>query len=169
MSSKNGGCGGAIEGLLMNFSSQVSLSSVSIGYNGGDADLSVYVWTGGAGGPNMANQTISNNAATGLAGWTLVGSNSMTVGTAFNTGSSLYSSYFLVTTYFGATNGNLEYGNDSFKINGWTTSAACSGTVNSGTGVCSTGTKVPEPASLALVAVALLGAGSVTRRKAAKR
>ena len=175
VSSKNGGCGGAIEGLLMNFSSAVSLKSVSIGYSGTDADLSVYVWTGGGTGPDMTKQTISNDAANGLAGWTLVGSNSMAAVTAQNTTSSytlpssLYSSYFLVTTYFGANNGNLDYGNDSFKINGWTTTAACSGTVNSGTGVCSTGTKVPEPASLALVAVALLGAGTVTRRKSAKR
>ncbi len=157
----NYGCGGAVEALLLNFGSTgVKLSQVSTGWGGTDADLSVYAWTGNSSGPTMGSQTITNDAATGLAGWTLVGSNDMDITGAnpfvlTGANAALYSSYFLVTTYFGATSGNLNAGNDAFKIDGWTTNV-CAGTVNS-SGVCSTTTNVPEPGSLALAGLAMFG------------
>lgn len=169
-SSNNYGCGGAVEALLLNFgSSSVKLSQISTGWSGTDADLSVYVWTGGGTGPTMTSQSITNNAATGLAGWTLVGSNDMGGGAdggvnpflLTGANADVYSSYFLVTTYFGATNGVLNSGNDAFKINGWTANV-CTGTVNA-SGVCST-TSVPEPGSLALAGLALFGVFA-SRRK----
>ncbi len=177
VSAKNSGCGGAIEALLMSFDQAVTLSKISTGWTGTDADLSVYVWSG-TGTPNMTNQTLANNASTGLAGWTLVGSNDMGGGSdggtnPYNIGvnaNSLYSSYFLVTTYFGATNGNLNYGNDQFKINGWAANT-CTDTLIGG-GSAQTCGKIttqqndnPEPASLALVTIALFGAGVVGRRQ----
>ena len=164
-SGNNNGCGGAVEALFMNFgTSKVKLSSLTTGFTTGDGDLSIYVWTGGGTGPTMGTQAISNNASTGLTGWSLVGSNDMDITNPFNTAganSNLYSSYFLVTTYFGATSGNFDAGNDTFKINGWTANV-CTGTVNA-SGACGT-TGVPEPGSLALAGLALVGVFA-SRRK----
>ncbi len=172
VSANNGGCGGAIEGLLLNFGTSVRMTGVSAGWtNGADADFSVYAWTGtGAAPTSLGAQTIAFNASTGLAGWTLVGSGDFLAAASqtVNAGN-LYSSAFLVTTFFGATSGSLNYGGDGFKISGWTVNT-CAGTVNS-SGVCSTGGgggQTPEPGSLALAGVAFLGAFAARRRLRAK-
>lgn len=175
LASGNGGCGGSIEALFLNFgSAKVNLTNVGVGYSGGDADLSVWAWTGAAAGPTMATQTAAGSTtaagttAAAMAGWTLVNSLNMSVNTAttaantaFNpqtaVGGSLFSSYFLITTYFGAAATGLDAGNDIFKLNSFTV-AACTGTVNgAGTCVPNPGNGVPEPATLALVGIALLG------------
>lgn len=164
LSTANAGCGGFAEGLLMNFgTSKVAMSTVGIGFFAGDSDLSVYAWTGGGTGPTMSTQTATSAGV--MAGWTLVGSHDMdpTGGSnPFNTGSAVYSSYFMITTYFGATNGVLDQGNDAFKIN-VVTVGTCSGTVSTA-GVCTPGT-APEPGSLGLAAVAILGVGAARRRR----
>ena len=174
LSTANSGCGGSIEALYLNFgTSKINLSNIGIGFNGGDADLSVWAWTG-AGGPNMLTQTAAGSTTTGgttaaaMAGWTLVSNNDFGAGTGTQaTNGTLYSSYFLVTTYFGAASGGLTAGNDSFKLNSFT-AGVCSGTLTGGTGgngsTCTPGTSVPEPTSLALVGVAMLGVTAARRR-----
>ena len=158
------GCGGSIEALFLDFgAAKVNLTNIGIGWSGADADLSVWAWTG-AGAANMSNTqasgsttTLGTTAAT-LSGWTLVSNhafagNTITSQTA-NTNGTLYSSYFLVTTYFGAqVVGSLTAGNDSFKLNSFT-AGLCTGTLSGAT--CTPG-RVSEPGSVALAGLALVG------------
>lgn len=172
VSSANSGCGGSIEGLLLNFgSSQVNLSSLGIGWYNTDADLSVWAWTGGGTGPNMSTvqaksgYTSSDNSSA-LTGWKLVSSHDMDMASPQSTGGSIYSSYFLVTTYFGASEGNFNTGNDRFKLNQFTV-GLCAGTVVDGS--CTTGGggggSASAPGTLALAGLGLLGAGILRRRR----
>lgn len=172
----NGGCGGQIEGMLLQFSDRVSLTRVGIGFSNTDADLSVYRWDGN-GAPNM---TTTKAATTGLlsgggtgTGWTLVSSNDSDVTDPYNTGNSLFSSYFLITTYFGASVGNLDFGNDRFKIDLWT-AGVCTGTLSGGSSTGGNGAScggtvvVPTPGSVALAGLALFGIAATRRRLAAR-
>lgn len=194
LSTANSGCGGGIEALFLDFSgsaAKVNLTNVGIGWNGGDADLSVWAWTG-TGGPNMTNQTAAgspNSTSTTaddagvMAGWTLVSNHNFGTGTGTqNTNGTLFSSYFMVTTYFGATGsnatGHLDAGNDRFKLNSFSVDY-CTGAGKSLTGgtsgtgasggngaTCSTTTtgRVSEPGSLALAGLGLIGAFGLRRR-----
>ena len=179
LSTANSGCGGSIEALFLDFgTAKVNLSTVGIGFNGGDADLSVWMWTGAnvaSIGSSLAtgSTTTTGTTAASLTGWTLV--SNLSLGTApasANTGGTLYSSAFLITTYFGAASGGLTAGNDSFKINTFTVNT-CAGTLAGGTtgtgagggnGATCTTAGVPEPGSLALAGLAMFGV-VVTRRR----
>lgn len=185
LSTANSGCGGSVEALFLSFgSAKVNLSNLGIGFNSGDADLSVWAWTG-AGDANVAATTAKGSTTTGgttaaaLTGWTLVSNNDFdaAIGSQ-NTGGTLYSSYFLITTYFGAasTSGTtaLSAGNDSFKLDSFTV-GLCAGTLTGGTSgtgsaggngaTCTPSTGTPEPGSLALAGVALAGVFGIRRRK----
>lgn len=166
LSTANSGCGGAVEAAMLSFNTAVSMSSVGVGYVSVDGDMSVYAWTGGGSGPTMSTQTLSTSGAGTLAGWTLVGSNDFnSSGTWTFASSSPYSSYFLITTYFGAASNSSLGGdagltnNDRFKINTFT--VACQ-TTNCGP---APGPGIPEPASLALTSLGLVAVFGARRRK----
>lgn len=166
LSQGNSGCGGNVEAMLLNFgSAKVNLSQLKIGWSTGDADLSVYRWDG-SGGPTMTS-TVATLGTGALSGWTLVSSNDMDITNPFNVGGNKYSSYFLITTYFGGAATNLDSGNDAFKILN-VTANVCTGTLTGGSGgngsTCSA-SSAPEPGSLALVALAGVGAFGASRRR----
>lgn len=150
------------DALLLNFGTKVELDAAQIGWKSGDADISLFRFTG-VGAPTVAGLTIAG--LTG-AGWSLVGNYAdlaENVNKAVNT-SNTTSSWWLVSAYnssFGTTTadggaitggGTVGNGNDFFKF------LSVTGTPTS---------KVPEPGSLALFGLGLVGLVASRRRKQA--
>jgi MYXO-CTERM domain-containing protein len=155
------------DSILLTFSSAVSLTGITIGWVSTDSDVSVAAYLGaGNGGATLAGKTYAQLAA---AGWSYVehesnlASNTQRLingatGTADTTSAATVTSkYWLVSAYNPTLNNDssLTVGNDYFKLlsvaAAVTTPPAPSGT--------------PEPAGLALVAVAALGASAAVRRR----
>ncbi|WP_088285252.1 exosortase-dependent surface protein XDP1 [Ideonella sp. A 288] len=158
------------EAVVLKFDSSVILNQVKLGYvqSGFDSDVTLLRWNGAATGPNMASMTPGNLIASG---WELVGSYA-DIGTTTKsfTNTTKGSSWWLISafnsTYGGAATTALTNSDDYFKLASVAgTKCISSGTVNCGSsGGGNTGV-VSEPASLALVALALVGAYGSRRRK----
>lgn len=178
---------GSTELMLIEFGPyKVNLSSVAVGWMSGDADISILRWDGA----NVADvKSLVNGKNTSQllsSGWTLVGSQDLDAGglnynnpNTSGTGNDAYkstmnlgnqvSSYWIISTYFGSTSGNLQSGDDAFKLLNFAANVCTAGTYTGGNGgnggTCGgTTIKVPEPTTLAVLSVALLGAGVARRR-----
>ena len=153
---------GSTDALLLNFSSSVILSQLTVGWAAYDSDVSVLRYTG-SGAPTIVGKTISGASGSLLSdGWVSVGNYQTVVNPAQNaTGTSnttptnisggLSSSWWLISAYNSSYGGAaLDANSDYVKLRSVTGDKAV--------------TTVPEPGTLALVAAALLG-GFVTRSR----
>jgi PEP-CTERM motif len=150
---------GGTEALLLSFSSSVILRQLTVGWVSSDSDLSVLRYTGTAA-PVIAGKTFAQLLG---AGWSAVGNYMNTVGstlpaTANINASGFSSSWWLISAFnssYGGTNsGTVDATPDYVKL----LSVAGDKVIGN----------VPEPASLALVAAALMAALMANRRRELK-
>ena len=170
---------GNTEGILMQFSSSVVLTSIGIGYISGDADISLWRYTGSTQ-PAALNTIGADKTSMQNAGWSLVGNYAdlaQDTGEPYNVVNSgaVGSSWWLVTAYnssystsglnfdlngTGSGKGDgLTTGNDYFKIYAVAGNACSGDTTKCGI------KRTPEPGSLALAGLALGGVVFTRRRK----
>lgn len=155
------------DSILLTFSSAVSLTGVTIGWVSTDADVTVAAYLGAGNGASvLAGKKYSELAA---AGWTYVEHevdlvsntqrlvNGATGNADTTSAATVTSKYWLISAYNPTIGGDvgLTVGNDYFKLLS-VAAAVSSPTAPSGT---------PEPAGLALVGVAALGASAAIRRR----
>ena len=165
---------GNTEAVLLSFSTSVVLTSIGIGYKSGDADISLFRFTGTSKtiptvGPNLSGAG-ANKAAMLATGWELVGNygdlieaktEPYNLVNSGNKGSSWWLISAYNSSYGAATTGSVDGGNDYFKVYA-VAGAKCNSTTD---GVC--GGRVPEPGSLALASLAIFGAIYTRRQRKA--
>lgn len=146
--------------IALKFDSAVSLNTVTLGWSQSDADFTLLAYTG-AGAPAIQGKTASTLAT----GWALVqnsGDGAPDAASAASStdivrsvnGGNVSSSWWLISAYdAGFGGGTLDTLADYVKV------LSVAGTVTTTT------SKVPEPSSLALVAVALLAVRQIRMRK----
>lgn len=147
---------------LLSFSSSVQLSQLKLGWKQGDSDVTVMAYQG-IGAPSLIGKTFGQLISLG---WTSIG-NYSDVGTssalAINSGG-IFSSYWLIGAYNPLANpggGSVTGGSTSYD---YVKLASVSGCVSGTQGCAPPNGQVPEPGSMALIGLGLLGIMGLRRR-----
>jgi len=156
---------GRKESILFSFAGdKVNLTSSDFGWIANDSDFSVYAYTG-AGVGSVSGLTYGNLTSNS---WTLVGhyneaSQSNNSGDTKSFANTIFSSYWLIGAYNGA---GADIKSDYFKLK--TVSGLTCADNPGGQGCGGGSSQVPEPGTLLLVSMGLLGLTRVSRRREAR-
>uniref|UniRef100_Q47EP1 Ice-binding protein C-terminal domain-containing protein n=1 Tax=Dechloromonas aromatica (strain RCB) TaxID=159087 RepID=Q47EP1_DECAR len=156
---------------LLNFgASVVKLTSVGLSWISGDSDLTVLAFTGtGTFNVDTMLKGLTYDKLTAN-GWTVVANTNGTSSTytqSFNTAGNIASSYWLIGAFnplVASATGTNTGGFDYVKLS-TVSGTVCAAGSTAGTAGCGSTNKAPEPGSLALMGVGLIGLLRLRKRR----